>query len=537
VLAEGSKVNGVKYEAIHDTPDIPPLKTWLSGLAGKATNRRNKEDLGVPLDLTPNVMRAVDYLRRTEGAIKGQGGDAHTYKVACKVRDFGVSEDTALLLMLDHWYEKCNPNSKEQFVEKKVRHAYKYAQEAAGIDTPQAAFEEVEVTADDIERLKERENNKSEEGVEGRNGTKVDGVGAMAESDNQSLMDKWGLSDVIVPVHAFHDVEFPPKDYFLYPWVTTQTISMLYGDAGTGKTWFALAVAHAITTGNNFGPWEYRRGARTLYMDAEMTGADVQYRLEHMNLLNAKNFFIYSDALGNLREKPKANIMSKSWRDAVKAMLIKLDIEFWIADNLASLTPSGDENTKEDWNPINQWLLDLRFHGISTLLLHHTNKAGHQRGTSARLDNIDFSLRLAKPKDYVESEGARFNVVMEKGRIDHKDIHKMIDVQMQKDVNKVTGFCAWNYGKPKMVRITKVLHLIHTTDMKNKDISALLDVSSAVISQDIRKLKADLLIDRNNKITPRGLTHLEMNADQLAGLLMKQEEQAEREARYDDETT
>ncbi len=481
VVAEGSKLDGVAYEEIFKAEVASPAK-WLIGLAGLPTDKKTRKDLGVEMDLTPNVARAVDYLNRAEGAVKGRGGDAYTYEVACRVRDFGVSQDVAVVLMLDHWYEKCKPNNREHFVARKVENAYNYAQDSAGVNTPEAMFDEVKLTESDKE--------KSDEISE--------------KITPKELADKWGLSDIVVPVSAFHDVQFPPKDHFLYPWVSSQTISMIYGDAGTGKTWFALAIAHAITTGSDFGPWSFYRGAKTLYLDAEMTGIDVQYRLQHMNLLSAENFFIYSDALGNLRSKPKANIMSKSWREAVKALLIKLDIELWIADNLASLTPSGDENTKEDWNPINQWLLDLRFHGISTLILHHTNKAGTQRGTSARLDNIDFSLRLAKPKDYKESDGARFNVVMEKGRIDHRDIARMLDVQMHKTVDDDTGRCAWEFGKPQNKKQAQTLHLYVQKDYSVKEIAEIQGITSSAVSQTIRKMKSLQYVDRDNNLTGMG---------------------------------
>jgi putative DNA primase/helicase len=84
----------------------------------------------------------------------------------------------------------------------------------------------------------------------------------------------------------------------------------------------------------------------------------------------------------------------------MKRIILTRGVKLWAVDNIASLASGIDENAKKEWDPINSWLLDLRFAGITTLLLHHTNKEGGQRGTSAREDNIDTSLILKQPADY-----------------------------------------------------------------------------------------------------------------------------------------
>ena len=83
----------------------------------------------------------------------------------------------------------------------------------------------------------------------------------------------------------------------------------------------------------------------------------------------------------------------------MKSILLTRKIELWIIDNLASLASGLDENAKKDWDPINAWLLELRFAEISTIMLHHVNKDGGQRGTSAREDNLDISVLLKSPHD------------------------------------------------------------------------------------------------------------------------------------------
>ena len=122
--------------------------------------------------------------------------------------------------------------------------------------------------------------------------------------------------------------------------------------------------------------------------------------MERVRDLNIDGVYIYSDAYANSLGLPRANLVSEIWRTTMKRILTTRGIKLWMLDNLASLAPGIDESSKCDWDPINQWLLELRFKGISTVMLHHEGKGGDQRGTSGREDNIDYSLSLCFKGQY-----------------------------------------------------------------------------------------------------------------------------------------
>jgi len=88
-------------------------------------------------------------------------------------------------------------------------------------------------------------------------------------------------------------------------------------------------------------------------------------------------------------------VAGESWRTKMKSLLVARKVKLWVIDNLASLTSGLDENAKKDWDPINSWLLELRFAGISTIMLHHVNKDGGQRGTSAREPGTEVIVKRA----------------------------------------------------------------------------------------------------------------------------------------------
>ena len=92
------------------------------------------------------------------------------------------------------------------------------------------------------------------------------------------------------------------------------------------------------------------------------------------------------------------------------------DAEVVIFDNVSTLFRTGHENESESWVPVQNWLLQLRREGRSVVIIHHSNKAKAQRGTSKREDVLDVVLNLREPSDYEPSEGARFEIHFEKSR-------------------------------------------------------------------------------------------------------------------------
>jgi putative DNA primase/helicase len=81
------------------------------------------------------------------------------------------------------------------------------------------------------------------------------------------------------------------------------------------------------------------------------------------------------------------------------------DIGLLILDNLSTLLPSRSESASDAWAPIQQWLLKLRRHGKSVLLIHHAGTNGRQRGTSRREDALDAVIALRHPEDYSPVQG------------------------------------------------------------------------------------------------------------------------------------
>lgn len=245
----------------------------------------------------------------------------------------------------------------------------------------------------------------------------------------QDQKEKLNIRPAILENEEFLSLKLPEKTVYLDPWLVAQCILLISGFRGTGKTWLALSLLIAIAKRIAFGPWSVQNSVPCLYLDGEMAAQDVQLRTMQLDQTGEKEnpLYIYSDAYASSLGLPRASLLNSDWRLTMKDILLELGVKVWVIDNLASLTPGIDENSKKDWDPINNWLLDLRFAGITTILLHHTNKAGGQRGTSAREDNIDISIMLNQPPGYSAEDGASFIMNFTKSRVATDKLSKIAD--------------------------------------------------------------------------------------------------------------
>ncbi len=101
---------------------------------GGAAPERVRADAVIELktDLPGSVELARSWLEHAAVAVEGRGGDNRTFEVACTLRNFGVTVETALALLLEPggWNERCVPAWEPDELAVKVRNAYKYAKNA-----------------------------------------------------------------------------------------------------------------------------------------------------------------------------------------------------------------------------------------------------------------------------------------------------------------------------------------------------------------------------------------------------------------------
>jgi putative DNA primase/helicase len=219
----------------------------------------------------------------------------------------------------------------------------------------------------------------------------------------------------ITNVFDFVNMELPPREYILSPWLPVQGLAMIYAPRGVGKTHVALGIAHAVITQSSFLGWQAPKARNVLYLDGEMPAALMQERL--LTLFGKQkqtayaNFHLLTPDLQNIS---MPDLATHQGQLMLEPHLKEIDLV--IVDNISTLCRNSKENEADSWIPVQEWASKLRASGKSILFIHHAGKGGHQRGTSKREDILDTVIALKRPDDYSPKDGAVFQVNFEKSR-------------------------------------------------------------------------------------------------------------------------
>ena len=246
---------------------------------------------------------------------------------------------------------------------------------------------------------------------------------------------------IAIGIREFLEMEIPAREYLLSPVLPAQGLMMVHGPRGLGKTHLSVGIAVAVASGGRFLRWEAPKAAGVLLIDGEMPANALQERLAKTVAANADevqaSLRIVTPDLN--REAGTPDLSTPTGQAAVDALID--DASLIVLDNLSSLMRTGAENEAESWLPLQTWALRHRAAGRSVLFVHHSGKAGAQRGTSRREDVLDTVIGLRRPGDYSQVQGARFEVHVEKGRSLYGDDAKAFEAHLTADQH---GYQTWS---------------------------------------------------------------------------------------------
>lgn len=179
--------------------------------------------------------------------------------------------------------------------------------------------------------------------------------------------------------------------------IPRQSVTLLYGRGGIGKTTLAMQVADAIDKGTDIYGMKTCK-TQVIVVDFENSLAVLSERAKK----TAVDGVLFWDSSLN----PPA--LDKNDWEAYKELLARYPKALFIIDTLRS-AHGGDENNSETMSLIMRRMRELRDAGATVVLLHHTPKGNDRqfKGSGAIFDLCDQTLALyqtAKPGSEQEAE-------------------------------------------------------------------------------------------------------------------------------------
>lgn len=244
VVAPGSIIEGREYRVVID---LPPARfpDHLRDRLQRPRERPQNVCPSVDLDRPEFVETARQWLEcHAPIAIEGAGGDDTTFRVAARLRDFGLSSVFAFDLLSSSWNERCAPPWEEEELRRKVENAYLYATGSAGSATPQASFDSVTILDPPSARY-----------AHGPNGTPYHFGNLMAVGE--IVTRPWVLGTLLM----------------------NRTVTTLVAGPGAGKSMLKLIIAAHLAVGKDFMGHKCYRAGKAIIFDAEDDVIEMSRRL------------------------------------------------------------------------------------------------------------------------------------------------------------------------------------------------------------------------------------------------------------------
>ena len=218
-------------------------------------------------------------------------------------------------------------------------------------------------------------------------------------------------------------METPDPEFQIQGLIDMNTTCMLYGASGTGKTFVALSMAHAISTGSDWMGHKCKKG-KVLYIYGE--GAQ-GIKLRCKALKTVRESFGDIMFLGQ-----KVDFLGTIDGELMAKQLIEADFnpDLVVIDTLARTFGSGREN---DTDQMNQYINHLdtmreKLSGCTVLILHHTGKAKGKgpRGASSLTAALDTSIECKLTK-----VGKKKNITLSQDKEKDLDDFKPIQLHLR----------------------------------------------------------------------------------------------------------
>jgi hypothetical protein len=257
-------------------------------------------------------------------------------------------------------------------------------------------------------------------------------------------------------VYAQRDVR--PADALLGPLVRG-CVTLLCGPRGVGKSWLALALAHATARGGALAQWRARKRHRVVYLDVSGSEAVLHQRVTALGKPPPALILVPGDAQDAGLPDPSL----ESGRAALDQLTTDADLV--VVDGLSALVRKG-RGVGERWSAVERWLRSLRRRHVAVLLVD-------AKEPKALLDVADAVLKVDRPADGVQEGDLRLQAKLMSSRVDLNDTQRFeLRMSLRKDG------AAWTH-RDDLDHRAIMAYRLDRADYSSREIAKLLDVSPA----------------------------------------------------------
>lgn len=326
----------------------------------------------VTADTPQAVSAAIDYLARAHLANEGEAGDITTFQVAARLKDYGVSQDMAVDLMVEHWNDRCSPPWDIEDLKTKVANAYEYGTSQLGILSPVVDFHNVKPIPP-------------------------------MEEPPASIPSAW-----------FRHGDARGEVSWLYHNLIPRTgVGVLLAPSQAGKTFVAIEAARSLATGKSFFKEEPEDLGGTLFVFAGTEGSGLALRLDALQ--EDMRLPISATSVGNLSNKDALTNLLDALKEEAAYILAThgVPVRLVVLETMAASGLLVDENDNSEASRAMANLAQIsRAMNAFVLTSHHPAKDGKgARGASAIPNSADYVIEI-----YREGRSAVREVEITKAR-------------------------------------------------------------------------------------------------------------------------
>jgi hypothetical protein len=403
VVADGENIRATGfYQAVAKPVASVPWIVARVGAQRPAAERGLEAE--VELDTNAAISQAVDMLKsyaaseREEDrngkqingpAIQFEGGDGWTVQVAMNVGDLGISRETCLDLMFEHFNPACSPpwNGDDEGdvgnrLSTKVNSAYNSRQKPPGSDSAVADFADDPIEDDDADDF------------------------VREDKPKRKLPPTVSISELMTGT-------FLRTKYTVGDLVMQGVVNMFYGNGGTGKTTVAIQMATAVSAGRPLFERQTIKGPSLLVLAEDGLG-EIKPRVEGaLRDLDIKNT---DDVDCEVWALPGEDISVARINEEGKTVLLPFYYElekklaakpglFVVLDSLADIAEMGEAGRVAANTFFKKVLGGLAVkHGATILVLGHPSKASmadgsYYSGSTAYRNSVRNMIVLKEIKD------------------------------------------------------------------------------------------------------------------------------------------